>query len=42
MSVRYKHFVVESALPKLTELGVASPQNNERLSDDELERLLRG
>jgi hypothetical protein len=42
MSVRYKHFVVESALPKLTELGVASPRNNERLSDDELERLLRG
>jgi hypothetical protein len=42
MSVHYNHYVVESALPKLTELGIVSPQNNEPLSDEELERLLRG
>jgi len=29
MSVEYKHYAVEAALPKLTELGVASPRNNE-------------
>jgi hypothetical protein len=42
MSVQYKHYVVEAALPKLTQLGAASPHNNEPLSDEELERLLRG
>jgi len=34
--------VAEAALPKLTQLGVASPRKNEPLSDKELERLLRG
>jgi hypothetical protein len=42
MSLRYHHYVEESALPKLIELGIASPSNNAPLNDDELELLLRG
>jgi hypothetical protein len=42
ISVRYSHFVVEKALRKLQELGVGTSRNVEQLTDDELERLIRG
>jgi hypothetical protein len=40
--VRYSHFVVEKALQKLQDLGVGTSRNVQQLSDDELERLIRG
>ena len=40
--IRYSHYVVGAALLKLTELGIASPTNNNApLNADELELLLK-
>jgi hypothetical protein len=42
ISVRYKKFIVQDALEKLRQLGVATVEAGEPLTDDELERLIRG
>ncbi len=42
ISVRYSQFVVEKALQKLQDLGVAITYDRVPLTDDELERLIRG
>ncbi len=42
MTVRYRQFIIESALPKLHELGIALPMERHPLSDEELELLIRG
>jgi len=43
MCVRYRHFVVSDALVKLNELGIVSSRvESTKISDEELERLLRG
>jgi hypothetical protein len=42
MTVRYRQFIVEAALPKLHELGIALPMERYPLSDEELELLMRG
>ena len=42
MSVRYSCFVVEDALEKLRDLGIAVPREGAHLTDEELELLIRG
>jgi hypothetical protein len=42
MSVRYSHFVVETALAKRNDLGIVMPRNGVPLTDEEIELLLRG
>jgi hypothetical protein len=42
LTVRYSQFVVEAALPKLHELGIALTTERRQLTDEELEVLLRG
>jgi hypothetical protein len=42
LAVHYSHFVVKAALPKLHELGIAVPTERNQLTDEELERLIRG
>ncbi len=42
MNVRYSHFVVEKALQKVQDLGIATTSNRASLTDEEVERRIRG